>query len=94
MSDLEIPGSPSGFAPIHLLAPGKDKNKQRPNLMSQLIERKVDIEAQTKKYPRNTTCTLAASQGCGTVWDTLSHAGADVKAKNAHGLGQLQGGRQ
>ena len=39
--ETDEPGYPAGLAPVHLLASGVDKNFMRPNLMIQLIERKV-----------------------------------------------------
>ena len=88
------PGYPIGYAPIHLLAGGVDKNNMRPALMKVLIERRVNLESRTRNAKRNTACTLASAQGGGTMYDILVAAGGDVNATTADGVGQRQAARQ
>ena len=61
--------------------------------MKHLIERKANIEAKTRHWPHNTAMTLAAGQGCGTMWEVLREAGADTRVRNSDGKGQLQLGK-
>ena len=51
-----------------LLAGGVDKNDMRPDLMLQLIDRKVNLESRTRNAKQNTACTLASAQGGGTMY--------------------------
>ena len=83
-------GFPNGYSCIHLLAGGVDRNRHRPGLMKCLIERRAYIEAKTARKPYNTAMTLAAGQGCGTMWKVLQEAGADVLYRNYYGKGQLE----
>ena len=97
------PGYPKGYAPIHLLAGGVDKNNHRPELMRALLDRKVNLESRTRNVKQNTACTLAAAQGCGTMYQILIAAGGDICATTSSGptiqqfkpgVGQRQAARQ
>jgi hypothetical protein len=83
-------GFPDGWRSIHLLASGVDRNRFRPGLMEALIDRGPDIEAVTLSAPGNTAMTLAAGQGCGTMWTVLEAAGADTRYTNENGKGMME----
>ena len=65
------------------------KNDMRPDLMLQLIDRKVNLESRTRNAKQNTACTLASAQGGGTMYEILVAAGGDINATTADPMSSL-----
>ena len=61
----------------------------RPDLMLQLIDRKVNLESRTRNAKQNTACTLASAQGGGTMYEILVAVGGDINATTTDPMSSL-----
>ena len=89
-TETEAQGWPSAWQPIHFASDGNDPERQRINIVKELIALRADVNQPTKNAKRNTPVSLAVGQGTTDTAILLARNGAYVDCKNASMKGLVQ----